>query len=296
VADRHDATRRLEYARDDIRSAIASAFRNAPQVEGRYFRHLDQEKALPPLLPAQLGELKGTVLHAGRTYVPLGAEGKRAFEAAANDLPRFASAYLRAQEDIARADERLAEARQNNEQLSQRLQPQIEELDRINRRVGTLYERLLGLRPRDQIALARAHGPDILERAATRSPEPALRKTAVRERWLKNPSRDLNRALDRRLSRARLSAPGRDQSPREWAALAFRAGMHPLHTIQALTRGGLPLADAANAVSLARAAIRSPARTAARLAAKALGMPALPVRLAAIGWELARGIGQILSR
>jgi hypothetical protein len=72
--------------------------------------------------------------------------------------------------------------------------------------------------------------------------------------------------------------------------------MHPLHTIQALTRGGLPLADAANAVSLARAAIRSPARTALLLAAKAAGLPALTVRVAALGWSIARGIGQFLSR
>jgi hypothetical protein len=286
----------MEYARDGIRSAIAGAYRDAPQVESRYFRHLDQKKALPPLLPAQLGDLKGTVLHAGRTYVPLGAEGKRAFELAANELPRYASAYLRAQDDLARAERHLAEARHRDAQLTPRLQPQLEELERISRRAATLYERLLALRPRDQLALARTHGRDILERAATRSPEPALRKTAVREKWLQHPSRDFHRALDRRLSRARLSAPGRDQSPRDWAALAFRAGMHPLHTIQALTRGGLPLADAANAVSLARAAIRSPARTALLLAAKAAGLPALTVRVAALGWSIARGIGQILSR
>ena len=69
-----------------------------PRSRARYLGHLDQEKALPQVLPAQLGELKGAVLHAGRTYIPLGAEGRRAFDVAANQLPRLGTAYLRAQD------------------------------------------------------------------------------------------------------------------------------------------------------------------------------------------------------
>jgi hypothetical protein len=296
MAERQDAARRLVNARDGIRSAIASAYREAPQVESRYFRFLNEEKAPPPFLPAQLGELRGTVLHAGRTYLPVGAEGKRAFEIADRDLPRYASEYLRAQDDLACADSRLAEARQKDAQLSQHLQPQLEELERIHTRAETLHERVLTLRPRDQIELARTHGKDVLERAASRSPEPATRTAELRETWMRSPSRQIDRALDRRLSRARVPAPARGQSPREWAALAFRAGMHPLHTIQALTRGGLPLADAANAASLARSMVRNPARTSVLLTARAIGLPSVTVRLAAIGWSVARDIVHMLTR
>ena len=51
----------------------------------------------------------------------------------------------------------------------------LEELNQIEKRAGTLYERLFSLRPRDQITLARVQGSDVLERAATRRPESAAR-------------------------------------------------------------------------------------------------------------------------
>ncbi len=296
LKDRHDASRRLEETRDGIRSAIASAYREAPQVESRYLGHLDRDKALPQVLPAQLGELKGSVLHTGRIYVPLGAEGRRAFDIAANQLPRLSTAYLRAQEDLARADVRLADAHQKEAQLTQHLQPRLEELDRIEKRAANLYERLFALRPRDQIALARVHGPNVLEQAAKRRPDSAARTTTLRQSWMRSPSRDLNRALDRRLSRTAAPPLTRDQSPADWMAKAVRLGLHPLHAIQALTRGGLPVADAVQAVSLTRAALRNPVKTGILLAAKAVGLPVLPLRLAVMAWTLARTVDRVLFR
>jgi hypothetical protein len=296
MADRHNAGRRLEETLDGIRSAIASAYHEAPKVETRYLGHLNQEKTLPQVLPAQLGDLKGAVLHAGRTYVPLGAEGRRAFDVAANQLPRLGTAYLRAQDDLARADAHLADARQKEAQLTQRLRPHLEELDQIDKRAASLYERTLALRPRDQIALARVHGSDVLERAAKRRPEPATRTAASRQSWLQNPSRDLNRALDRRLSRAAVPPQAGHQSHADWMMQAFRLGLHPLHAIQALTRGGLPVADAVQAVALTRAALRNPVKTGVLLTAKAMGLPALPLRLAVMAWTLARTMDRVLSR
>jgi hypothetical protein len=284
----------LKDARHNVGSATAKAYRNPAQVENRYLAHLDKEKALPQLLPAELGELKGTVLHAGRNYLPVGAEGNRALEAAAKELPRFGADYLRAREDLARAEARLAEARQNEARLSESFRPQLVELDEIQNRSATLYERLLSMRPRDQIALARRHGRGELERAAQREPEAAVRTLDSRERWVQNPSRDVGRVLDRRLSRTGLSLPTERQSLIEWTRQAFRLGMHPLHAVQVLTRGGIPLADAARAVSLARAAVRNPAKTALWYTARALGLPSLPVRVATMAWDLVRG--QVLSR
>jgi hypothetical protein len=296
LVNRHTAGRRFEETRDDIRSAIASAYREAPKVESRYLSHLNQEKTLPPVPPAQLGELKGTVLHAGRTYVPLGAEGRRAFDVAANQLPQLGIAYLRVQEDLARADAHLADARQKEAQLTQRLQPRLEELDQIEKRAGSLYDRLFDLRPRDQIALARVHGSNVLERAATRRPEPAARTTTLRQAWMQNPSRDLNRALDRRLSRSAVPPLAPHQSPADWMAKAVRLGLHPLHAIQVLTRGGLPVADVVQAVSLTRAALRNPTQTGLLVAAKAMGLPTLPLRLAVMAWSMARTVDRVLSR
>jgi hypothetical protein len=96
-----------------------------------------------------------------------------------------------------------------------------------------------------------------LRRAGTRRPEPATRTAASRQSWLQNPSRDLNRALDRRLSRTAVPPLARHQSHADWMMQAFRLGLHPLHAIQALTRGGLPVADAVQAVSLTRTALRN---------------------------------------
>jgi hypothetical protein len=296
LADRHNACRRLEDTRDGIRSAIASAYREAPKVESRYLGHLDQEKTLPQVLPAHLGELKGSVLHVGRTYVPLGTEGRRAFDIAANQLPRLGIAYLRAQEGLARADVHLADARQKDAQLTQLLQPHLAELDQIETRVENLYNRLFALRPRDQIVLTRMHGPQVLEQAAKRRPEPAARTADLRQSWMQSLSHDLNRTLDRRLSRTAMPPLAPHQSPADWMAKAVRLGLHPLHAIQVLTRGGLPLADAAQAVSLTRATLRNPVQTGVLLAAQAMGLPTLPVRLAVMAWTLARTVDRVLSR
>jgi len=50
------------------------------------------------------------------------------------------------------------------------------------------------------------------------------------------------------------------------------------------------------ALSLTRAVSSRPVKTAAMLTAKALGVPTLPLRLAALSWELARSVARSLSR
>jgi hypothetical protein len=324
------AARRVESASNGIRSTIADAFRDPAQVESRYFAYLDRENAPPPR-PAQLGELRGFVLHAGQTSVPLGDQGRRALQTATVPLPRFAADYLRAQEDLARAEARLAEARKEDARLREHFRPHFAELQQIQARSATLNERLLSLRPRDQMALVRRHGSEDLERAVRRCPEDALRVVTSREQWVRTLSPELNRVLDRRLSRTGLSRPAPRESLRGWATRALHGGLHPLHAVQTLTRGGvpladaagavaraystvrhpaktarrytlqalqkatgLPLADAANAASLAVGAVRNPARTALLLTARSLGVPALPVRLATMAWNLVRE--HVLSR
>ena len=289
-----DAVRRLKTAGNYIRTAIQDAFRDPDPVEARYLAHLVQQRSVPPLRPSELGELKGHVLRAGRTPIVLGERGGKALEIATGELPRFAAAFLRAQDDIANAEARLAEARQKEARLSESFRPQFVELDEIRNRSANLHERLLSMRPRDQLALARRHGRGELEQAAQRRPEHAIRTLDSRQRWVQNPSRDVGRVLDRRLSRTGLSLPTERQSLIEWTRQAFRLGMHPLHAVQVLTRGGVPLADAARAVSLARAAVRNPAKTALWFTARALGLPSLPVRMATAVWDLVRG--QVLSR
>jgi hypothetical protein len=331
LATAQGAARRVQTARSSISHAIAEAFRNPAHVESRYLAALDQKKAPPDLPPAQLGELKGWVLHAGRTSIPIGNQGTRAFQIA-GQLPRLANDYRYAQGELARAEQRYTQARKVEAQLRERFRPQFAELEQIQNRSTTLYDRMLSLRPRDQIALARSHGSYELERAAQRRPEAALRTVSSRERWLsQNLSPELSRVLDRRLRRIGLSRPGSGESLTTWAARALHRGLNPMHAVQMLTRGGValadaantvsraydtirhpvstarrysfrtfqkltgvPLADIANAASLATGAIRSPAKTALRLTAKSLGLPSLPVRLATMAWGLVRD--HVLSR
>ena len=94
-----------------------------------------------------------------------------------------------------------------------------------------LPERVLSLPPRDQIALARAHGPELLERAAERAPQIASRTTAAREWWMKNLAPQLDRALDRQLGWHRVPSPAPGQSPAEWMANAVRQGLRPAHDV-----------------------------------------------------------------
>ena len=295
AASRQQAAHALRVAQDDIRSTIDRAFRDPAKATDGYLAHLHQT-GRPQLLPAELGDLKGTVLRAGRTYLPVGHEGSEAYDAAARSLPRYGAAYLQAQADLARAEDRLAGARRNLAQLAQRFLPLLAEYRQIEERTGSLHERVLSLRPRDQIVVARAHGRKALETAATRAPATATRTSEHRQRWMQNPSRGLSRALDRRVHRARVPARTPDQSPAEWMREALRLGLHPLHAIQALTRGGLPLADAARTYSMTRAALRNPVKTGVVLAAKAMGLPALPMQMAAMAWNLARTVERVLSR
>lgn len=163
-----------------------------------------------------------------------------------------------------------------------------------------LPERVLSLRPRDQIALARVYSPEILERAAERAPQVAGRTAASREGWMRNLAPQLDRALDRLLSRHRVPMLALGRSSAEWMTNAVRQGLRQAHAIQALARSGVSLADTLQAtsrtVSLTRSAVRNPARKATTLAAKALGVPVLPVRLAVIALCLARSVGRVLIR
>ncbi len=298
---RDEAARRLDGASAAIRSTTESAYRDPSEAARRYLDHL---RAGGPceIQPAELGRLKGSVLRAGRNYLPLGAEGERAYRVAAEQMPRLGAAYQRASEDLARAEARLAASRRQLEPLEVRDRPRIEELQQLGSRAQRidLPERVLSLRPRDQIALARTHGPKLLERAAERAPQVAGRTAATREWWMKNLAPQLDHALTRQLGRHRIPLPAPGQSPAEWMANAVRQGLRPAHGVQTLARAGVSLGETlqatSRALSLTRAAVGSPAKTAAKLAAKALGVPALPVRLAVAALSLARSVGRALTR
>jgi relaxase-like protein/DNA relaxase TraI-like protein len=326
-----EAARRLDNARHHIRNAIEDAFRDPAAVEARYLAHLNQQRTVPPLRPKELAELKGIVIPAGRTPLALGNRGGDALDIATGQLPRFAAEYLRAQEDLTRAQVRLAGARGEEGFLRGLYGPQLAELREIQARASTLEERILALRPRDQEALLRVHGAGPLETAVERLPGYAERPVEARERWLQNFSPEMDRVLDHRLLNKGLSRPDRDGNIAEWTREALAYGLHPLHAVQALTRGQVPLAEAAHAVSLTysaarhpfasarghsaraiqdrtglpaadalnsflltRAMIHSPLQTSLGLTAQALGLPALPVRLASMAWDMVKE--QVLSR
>lgn len=315
-----DAARRVEATRSEISRVIAASFRDPAQIETRYLAHLEQTKTPPAHPPHQLGELKGLVLRAGRTSIPLGDQANRA-RRIAGQLPRLAEDYLRGREDLGRAEAHYAAARKLEAQLKERFRPLFAELDQIQSRSANLNERLLSLRPRDQIALVRRHGRYELQRAVQRRPEAALRTLASREQWVQNLSPDLSRVLDRRLSRIGVARPTSRDSIPAWTATALGRGLHPLHAVQVMTRGGVALRDAVSAVSRAYATVRhpvqtarrytfrsiqkltglpladianavtfvrSPAKTALWLTARSLGIPSLPVRLATMAWDLVR--------
>jgi hypothetical protein len=109
----------------------------------------------------------------------------------------------------------------------------------------------------------------------------------------------LDRALDRQLARRGLPAPAPGRSAR-WIETALERGLHPAHALQALARVGIPLADilraTSRALALTRAVSSRPVKTAALLTAKALGVPTLPLRLAALSWSLARSAVRTLTR
>jgi hypothetical protein len=298
---RDEAAQRLETAGGAIRNASASAYRDPAEAANRYLAHLEAGGALQ-FRPAELGQLQGAVVRIGRNYLPVGAEGARAYQVATETLPQLGALYVRAREDLAVADTRLERAGRQLEQLEQRHRPQLAELQQLGSRAqrADLPERVLSLRPRDQIALARAHGAEILQRAAERDPQLASRTADLREWWMRNLSPQLDRALDRQLTRLRQPSPAPGQSPADWLANAVREGLRPAHGIQALTRAGVSLAQSVQAssrvLSRARAGVVNPAKSAAMLAAKALGVPALPVRLASAAWTLARTVARTLIR
>jgi hypothetical protein len=158
----------------------------------------------------------------------------------------------------------------------------------------------MSLRPRDQIALARAHGREVLVRSAERAPQVAGRTAEAREWWMKNLAPQLDSALSRQLNRRGLPLPVPGQSPAEWMANAVRQGLRPAHGAQALTRAGVSLDETLQAtsrvLSLTRAVVGSPVKAAAQVAAQALGVPTLAVQLAAAALSLARSVGRALTR
>ena len=301
-AARDGAARRLESAGAAVRSAIASAYREHAEAAHRYFAQLNAGGPAG-LQPSELGRLQGTVFHKGRTYLPVGREGERAYQLATENLPRLGAVYQQAHQDLAQADRHLAAVRQRLDQLEARHRPQLEELDQLSAaaaRRADLPEKVMALRPRDQIALARTHGSEVLSRAAERSPQVAGRAVASRQWWTQNLAPALNRALDRQLSRRGLDSPRPGQSPDEWMANAVRRGLQPRHGAQALARAGVSLIDSvratSRALSMAQNAIRNPVKTAATIAASALGVPAVAVRLAVAAVSLAQSIGRALTR
>jgi hypothetical protein len=297
---RDSAARRLDSARTFVRSAIEGAFRDPNEAARRYLAHLDAGSP-PAVQPAGIGRLQGSVVHAGRNYLPLGTEGERAYRVAAESLPEAGSLYQRAQEELAQAERQLAPLRQRLEQLEHQYRPQVSELEKLGASPQRIDpEDVMSLRPRDQIALARVHGSETLIRSAEAAPEAAGRTVAAREWWLRNLTPDLDRALTRQLGRRRIDSPRPGQSPDEWMANAVRRGLQPKHGAQALARAGVSLLDnvraTSRALSMAQSAIRNPVKTAAKIAASALGVPAVAVRLAVAAVSLAQSIGRALTR
>jgi hypothetical protein len=195
----------------------------------------------------------------------------------------------------------LAPLRQRLEQLEHQYRPQVSELEKLGASPQRIDpEDVMSLRPRDQIALARVHGSETLIRSAEAAPEAAGRTVAAREWWLRNLTPDLDRALTRQLGRRRIDSPRPGQSPDEWMANAVRRGLQPKHGAQALARAGVSLLDnvraTSRALSMAQSAIRNPVKTAAKIAASALGVPAVAVRLAVAAVSLAQSIGRALTR
>ncbi len=68
-----------------IHSAAESAYRNPAEATGRYMDRL-REGGPPEIQPVELGRLKGPVLRAGRTYIPLGSEATRAYQVAVEKM------------------------------------------------------------------------------------------------------------------------------------------------------------------------------------------------------------------
>ena len=298
---RNGAAQRLEGSAAAIRAVAAKAFRDPAEAAGRYLRRLDAGGP-SRFQPAELGPLRGFYLRTGRNYLPLGAEGNRAFRIAMEEMLQLGAAYQATRQNLAGEETRLSELGRQVEQLEERYKPQLEELARLSERFPStdLTRDVLSLRPRDQIALARAHGPRILERAAERSPTAAGRTAAAREWWMQNLAPQLVRVLDRQLAQRGIPAPTPEDSPARWMANAVRRGLRLAHAAQALARADVPLADtveaASRTLSAARHAAANPAKAAVKVTAKALGVPALPLRLAELAWSVAERVGRALSR
>jgi hypothetical protein len=277
------------------------AYRDPTDAANRYLSRLDTG-ASPAFLPADLGQLRGTVLREGRYYFPLGAQGSDSLRIATEQMPHLGGYYQEAHRHLDRAEGRLADLRRQVEQLEIRYRPQLAELSQVEGSAERrdLPERVMSLRPRDQIALARVHGTEVLTRSAKLAPEAAGRTAAAREWWLRNLAPQLDKALDRQLSQRAIKPPERWQRAAEWMENALRRGLRPAHAAQVLTRAGNSLGDTVLAtsrtLSLTRAVVGSPVKTAAKVAAQALGVPSLPVRLAIAALSLARSIGQAFTR
>ena len=196
----------------------------------------------------------------------------------------------------------LETARQGVEHWERTLRPQLEESRQLEPRVERLdlAEQVLSLRPRDQIALARKHGAEVVDRAVQQTPELAVRTVAAREEWMRNLAPPLDRALDRQLTRRGLPSPVSGRASAAWLENALRRGLRPSHAIQALARAGVPLAETllatSRTLSTTRAVIAHPVKSAVRLTAQAMGVPTLPLRLAALSWSLARTWVRELTR
>jgi hypothetical protein len=146
---------------------------------------------------------------AGKAALPVGSEGQRSYQIAVEEMPRLGAAYTQARVGLLGAEHRLKAARQGANQLERKFHPQLEEFRQLEPRAERLdqAEQVLSLRSRDQIALARAHGPEVVDRAVRQAPEQAAWATAARERWMRNLAPSLDRALDRQLTRRGIPAP-----------------------------------------------------------------------------------------
>ncbi len=340
VHAREDAVSRLAQARDSVARIAAEAFRDPSLAARRYLDHLDAGGSAA-VNPQALGTPRGRALQIGGTRLSLGSEAEHAARAQA-ELPRAGTAYLNARAGLLGAERSLGLAHQQLAELDSRLAP-LRPSPSPALQGHQLAERIIALRPADQLLLARAHGSQALKDAAERAPERLHTLLAAREWWVRNLGAPLVRALARQTSVAGDSpSPGVD--PAAWMANAVRLGVHPAHATQALVRSSeQPLVHtaqvAARAVTMLRAAhhnpaaaaalqltqpagkilgqnglspvggglesasrtylvtrglLANPASSAARITAKALGVPALPVRLASLGWTLTKAAARAI--
>jgi hypothetical protein len=297
---RDQAAQRLDHTAAALQRGMETAFRNPAEAFRRYLEHLQTVRS-PEIQPAELGRLRGAVLYVGRHSISHGKVGDSALQVALHEIPRLGAQCLQAQAELSRHEGQLATAQSKRQLIEVQSKPLLDELHEIKAADHRLLpQQVIALRPQEQVALARSFGADVVIRAAQLAPDHAVQPVTSRLEWTRDFTGALDRALDRQLTRRGIPLPPAGSSPNQWLEGALDRGLRPTHAIQALARAGVPLADTLNALSralaLSRAVTSNPVKAASLVAAKALGVPALPMRLATIALSIAKTFGRTLAR